>query len=127
MSQFHAIAAGLHTALQSHRGLSATYHRGGASVAIVLVAGLSRALVDDGAGVAVSTRERDWIVKAADLVLDGQTVLPARGDRIRVPIADRVEVYEVGGLGGERHYSACDEAATVLRIHTRRIDTENAA
>jgi len=97
---------------------SVTYSRGESSVQLQATPGRTEYEIADEYGTTVKAHVTDWIVDAADLVLDGQRVLPEPGDRITT--ADG-RTFEVLPLAGE-HYRFLDPAGTMLRIHTRRID-----
>ena len=125
-TSFHSAILGAHNAVAAHRGLAVTYSRGESTVDVTAVPGRTVVTSDDGSGVTVKARRRDWIVKAAVLVLDGEQSLPEVGDQIRLTVGESVEVYEVQRLAGEAHYYAQDDLGQVLRIHTRQIDTETA-
>lgn len=120
-TSFHNAVLGLNNALRSSRGLAVTYCRGDAAAEVTAVAGQSRVSVEDASGMSVSSKRRDWIIRADQLVLGGQKVLPQVGDTIRLVVGEASEVYEVQRLAGESHYYACDELGQVLRIHTRLI------
>lgn len=73
----------------------------------------------------VSMREsRDYLINAADYVLDGVEVLPDRGDRItETDAAGNTFVYEVLPFGDdEQHFRFADRYRTRLRIHTKLVD-----
>jgi hypothetical protein len=125
-TSFHNAVLGAHNALRSSRGLDVTYCRGDATVAVTAVPGQTRVTVEDASGLSIRAKRRDWIVRASDLLLGGQTVLPEVGDTIRLTVGQDVQVFEVQRLAGEGHYTACDDLGQVLRIHTRQIDTEQA-
>lgn len=124
MTQFHSIAAGAHRATARHRGLDVTYSRGAASVGVKAVPATQRINVDDGAGFSVVAQERDWLIEADRLTFENEPVTPEAGDQIRLVTGAGVLVYEVNALPGEKPYRPSDAMGTVLRIHTRHIDTE---
>lgn len=123
-TSFHSAALGLHRAAQASRGLAVTYSRGETTASVTAVPGRTVAITEDASGLTVRSVQRDWIVKAAALVLGGAAVLPEVGDQIRLTVADGVEVFEVQRLAGEPCYRPVDDLAAVLRIHTRKIDKE---
>ena len=102
-----------------------TYHRGEDSVEVQATVGRKSYQVEGGYGALVWADSTDFIVSAADLVLGGETVLPERGDRIRVTDGEAVHVYEVMSPGGEMsHYEPSDPYRKAWRIHTKHVDTE---
>jgi hypothetical protein len=75
-------------------------------------------------GLVEAVERRDYLIRAADLVLDGALTTPAVGDRIAEIVGGRVEVYAVMGAGSEKHFRPSDPDALALRIHTAHVDTE---
>lgn len=110
MSAFaDAIAAGLQT-VAAVAGVSIVYSRGAGSVALVAVPARTNEPLDES-GVAIKTR--DWIIKAAELVIETQ-ITPRRGDLITYG----GKTYEVVAQADEKCYRACDPAETRIRVHT---------
>ena len=100
------------------------YHRGSDSVEVRAAIGKTTFEVDSGYAVLERIESRDYLVPAADLVLDGETTLPARGDRIKETDGAIVFVYEVMAPGSEPHFTFSDPYRKTLRIHTKFIGTE---
>ena len=109
---------------ETHLARPVTYQRGGQSVELAATLGSTAYEVADDSGAAVEARATDFLVAAADLVLGGEAVLPAAGDRIRVASGGTVEVYEVMAPGGQAHYRPSDPYGLTLRIHAKRIGQE---
>ncbi len=82
--------------------------------------------IDDGGGGLLRIESRDYLIRAADLVLGGLQVHPKRGDRIRETSGAQVIVYEVLGPGDEPCWRWSDAYRQTLRIHTKQVDTETA-
>ena len=110
-----------------HMSQLVTYHRGADSVAVKATIGRTVFEVDDGTGILEKIEARDFLILAADLVLASQVTLPQRGDRIKETAGDKVYVYEVLAPGKEPHYRFSDLYRKTLRIHTKHVDTEDAA
>lgn len=125
-TSFHDIAGGLHGAVARSRGLDVIYRRDAAEVAITAVPGRSTSEVIDDSGVGVHAVERDWLILAADLVIGAEAITPKPGDQIRLAVGTQVQVFEVAPLGGDKCYRPSDDLGTVLRVHTRHSDTEDA-
>jgi len=106
----------------AHLSRQVTYQRGGESVEIAATLGATSLEVSDEAGATVRTRQTDFIVSAAALVLGGAAVTPQVGDRILVPSGGKVLVFEVLALPGGEHFRPADPAGTALRIHAKQID-----
>jgi hypothetical protein len=100
------------------------YVRGEQAVEILATVGKTTFEIDDGYGVLVRHESRDFLILAADLLIDGVAILPQRGDRIRETQGQRVFVYEVSAPGKEPCWRYSDPFRKTFRIHTKNIDTE---
>ncbi len=60
-----------------------TYVRGASTVDVPATIGRTKYEVDDGHVVRIEFTDRDFLILAVDLILDGQLAEPQRGDRIR--------------------------------------------
>ena len=100
------------------------YVRGAQSAELPATVGKTTFEVDDGYGVLVRYESRDFLVQAADLVLDAAPVLPQRGDRIRETQGQQVFVYEVTAPGKEPCWRYSDPYRQTLRIHSKQVETE---
>ena len=109
---------------QAHLSRTVTYQRGVDSVEIAATLGATTYEVADEAGVIVQAKATDFIVSAEALVLAGAPVKPQVGDRIRVPSATKLLVFEVLDLGGAGHYRPSDPHGKMLRIHAKQVDEE---
>lgn len=69
----------------------------------------------------VDVSEMDFLIRVADLILDGSAVEPQRGDRIAVTLNGVARVYEVNYQGSDQPFSY-DPHRTLYRIHTKQID-----
>lgn len=107
-----------------HLGRQVIYQRGGDSVTVVATLGRSTFELDDGAGAVLRVESRDFIISAADLVLDAQPAEPRSGDRIIQAAEGTLWVYEVTAIGGEPAWRWCDPYHRAMRIHTKQIDRE---
>lgn len=109
-----------------HASRLVLYQRGGQSVSIA--AGIGRTLfqIDNGTGVIETFESRDFLILAADLVLNGLATLPKAGDRIREPGgSDSTSyVYEVLAPGTEPAWRYSDPYRRTLRIHSKQIGVE---
>ena len=109
-----------------HLSRPVTYVRGEESVEVQAAVGHTVFEVDDGTGVLEQYESRDFIVRAADLVLGGAKVVPARGDRIREEQDGMMYVYEVMAPGRFPHAKFSDRSRRTLRIHTKLVETTEA-
>jgi len=114
-------------AFESNRvvaGVSVSYHRGADSVTITAVPATTSMEAIDDAGSMVRLKVRDYLVKAADLVLDGIIVEPDRGDQIKEVIGSTRFVHEVLGPVGQQHFAWSSIDGSVLRVHTQEFEQE---
>lgn len=103
-----------------------TYQRGANSVDVKATIGRTIFEQADDFGVIQKTESRDFLVLAADLVLNGERVLPKAGDRVREVQGDQVFIYEVMAPGMEPPFRYSDAYRQTLRIHTKHVATEGA-
>jgi len=100
-----------------------TYCRGQAEVSCPATVGRTTFEVEDSTGGVERFEARDFIITAADLVLDGVVALPERGDRIRETVGEATLVYEVVSPGQEPCWRWSDPYRLALRIHTKQVGT----
>ena len=118
-------AAWLADQRRRHLSRTVTYVRGLDSVDLPATVGRSTFEQVDEHGVLQRTEADDFLISPADLVLDGQRVLPEAGDRIREATdGGGTRVYEVLAIGTEPPWRWSDPHRTTLRIHTKVIGTE---
>jgi hypothetical protein len=109
---------------KAHLSRAVTYCRGEELVEVSATVGRTVFETADAYGVAERSESRDFLILAADLVLDGQAVLPERGDRIRETQYGKTFVYEVMAPGREPHYRFSDAYRRTLRVHTKQVAVE---
>jgi hypothetical protein len=102
---------------------SVTYRRGAASVVLAATIGETRSEQTTTDGLTTDVLVRDYLIAAAELILDGERTLPERGDTIEETVGAQTLVFEVVPLAGQAHWRWCDAAHVMLRIHTQQIDT----
>ncbi len=120
-------AAWLEDQRTRHLSRTVTYLRGGDSVDIAATIGRTEFEQADEYGVVHRTESRDFLVLAADLVLDGKATLPQAGDRIHEAVGEQLFIYEVMAPGSEPPWRYSDLYRRTLRIHTKFIGMERAA
>lgn len=124
MGAFADAAAAAFSTFQALEGVEVLYCRGGGSVSITAIVGRTVAEIDDITGVALQrTESRDYLIRAAELVLSAQAITPAPGDKIRERIGGVETVWELTPLGIEPCHRFSDPECTVLRVHTKRAPT----
>ncbi|MBN2559910.1 MAG: hypothetical protein JXQ75_03145 [Phycisphaerae bacterium] len=114
--------AWLDTQRHLHLSRAVLYCRGADSVELLATVGKTDVDVVDGAGSEVRTQATDFLIRAQDLIVAGQRILPEVGDRITVETSEATRVYEVLDLAGAGHTRPCDPAGNTLRIHTKCIE-----
>jgi hypothetical protein len=104
-----------------HATCEVTYRRGSLSAIVSATIGKTIFTVDDGGGIATQYESRDFLIWAADLVVDGKTVLPQRGDRVVETQGGKTYEYEVLAPGKEPCFRYSDPFRKTLRIHTKQV------
>ncbi len=117
-------AAWLEAQRHAHMTRTVVYERSADSVELLATIGRTEFEQADEYGVIHRIEARDFIVRAADLVLGGEAVLPKAGDRIREPEGAVAHVYEVMAPSGEPPWRYSDPYRMALRIHTKHVKTE---
>jgi len=117
-------ASWLNDQRHQHMTRSVSYVRGASTVEVQATIGRTVFEQADDFGIVTKTESRDYLIRAADLVLDGQVTLPKRGDQIRESDGTTTFVYEVLSPGDEPVFRYSDPYRKALRIHTKHIATE---
>jgi hypothetical protein len=116
-------AAWLAAQLKAHASKTVTYRRTGETDLEDLAATIGRTefelVTDDGH--VTRFESRDFLVAAADLVLDGSVTVPQRGDRIIETIGDATLTYEVLPNASLPAFKYSDEFRNLVRIHTKLV------
>jgi hypothetical protein len=111
---------------QRHQNMTVpvAYQRGGGeTIEMQATLGKSTFKSEDDYGRLIRTVSTDFLIRAEDLLIDGESSLPQAGDYIFYPRASetnsKVGVYEVTAINGEpcRRYS--DINNKTLRVHTK--------
>ena len=108
---------------RQHAARPVVYRRGDESASVLATVGRTLFELADAAGEQVQYESRDYLIAAADLVLDGSQVEPQRGDRIEEVLGGQTLTYEVMAPGQEPPWRYSDPYRTTLRIHTKLIDS----
>ena len=111
--------------LKEHASRPVAYRRGADEVSVQATIGRTLLKLDDGyGGVRMEWTDRDFLIHADDLVLNGNAVLPERGDLIRETQGGKTFVYEVMAPGKEPAWRWSDVFRKVLRIHAKQVGVE---
>ena len=100
---------------------SVLYRRGSLTVPVQAGKGRSTFELTDTSGILVEIESRDFLISAANLLLDEMPILPEVGDRIIETVGGKLHAYEVSNFGAEQPYRFCDPYRYKLRIHTRYV------
>jgi hypothetical protein len=115
----------LETQRTKHAASTVQYVRGSLAAEVLATVGKTTFEVDDGYGVLIRHESRDFLILAADLLLDGHSILPQRGDCIRETQNGAVYSYEVMTPGKEPCWRYSDAFRKTLRVHTKQIVAED--
>ena len=85
----------LRTTLQDNASVSVTYTRGAYSVTLDVVLGQTRFASNSPNKARVEYSDRDYLITAAELVLNGSVVDPADGDRITEVVNGTSMIFEI--------------------------------
>lgn len=102
--------------LKASASTAVTYRRGAASCTLQASFGRRETIVE-ATGIVAEHEQWDFVIAAAELVLEGIVELPRTGDRIEA--AGRM--YEVLPLPGQECFRPCDPFGEQLRIHAKQI------
>lgn len=124
MSTFASAITNALATIRAAAGVTVTYSRGADTVSLTAVPGRTRYESNVPSGVVTEFQTRDYIIKAADLILAGSVTLPQDGDQITdVDAAGDDVVYEAMSPGGDApSWTFSDTARTHLRIHTKVVE-----
>ena len=114
-------SAWLEAMRHAHTTHAVTYSRGAASVELAATVGRTEYDVDIGHGVVERYESRDYLLRAADLVLAGAATTPQAGDRIAEVIGTATVVYGVMAPAAEPLWAYADAGRLTMRVHTKQI------
>lgn len=98
-----------------------TYERGSDSVVLLATRGRTVFDIDDGFGPVQRWESKDFLVLAADLIINSEEVLPEVGDIIVDEQGLNFYRYEVMSPVGEPFFRFSDSWRQTLRIHTKQV------
>jgi hypothetical protein len=111
--------------LNAHASHMVTYVRGDERLTLSATFGQTALNAAEDVGPRVDSMERDFLLRAADLVLEGLHALPRAGDRIEELVDGKTYVFEVASPEGrEQPFRWSDANWRMMRVHTKlvRID-----
>lgn len=108
--------------LKEHVSRTVVFQRGIDQVSVSATFGRTLQKLDDGyGGIRMEWTDRDYLIHAAELILNSIQFDPQRGDLIKDTVGAIESTYEVTAFGGEPPYRPSDPFGIVLRIHTKLI------
>ena len=107
--------------LRAAAGLTVRYVRGNSEVELIAVPGRADQPTEGSGLEAIGTQERDWLIDPADLVIDGDSITPLRGDRIVVGDGENAQTYEVVHRGNSECFRYTDQSQQMVRVYTQEI------
>ena len=107
----------------SHLAHTVTYRRGANSVDLDATVGETTFDVESAHGIE-TWEARDFLIRAADLVLEAAATTPARGDRIAQVVGAKTLIFEVMAPGDAPAWRYSDRSRRTFRVHTKLVDTE---
>jgi hypothetical protein len=115
----------LNNQLQQFASREVVYQREASALTVQATVGRTLLKLDDGyGGVLLQWTDRDFLIRAEDLVIAGQTILPQRGDRVHEVQSGVTYTYEVLAPGKEPVWKWSDLYRSLLRIHTKQIQVQ---
>jgi hypothetical protein len=117
--------AWLASQLKANAASEITYSRGSDDVTLQATYGRKLLkLTDIDGAIRMEWTDMDFVFDAADLILDGSQVEPARGDKVTLVVGEDVQIYEVLPFQSEPPWRYTDPFQTMIRVHTKRVGSE---
>lgn len=108
--------------VRAETGISATYLRGATEIDLTEVGrGTKVFRFTDEYQTTKRTETSDFFIEASQLDLE-----PTIGDRIQETVGDQLYTYELVSINNEPCFRWSDPGHTQLRIHTLKVNTEDA-
>ena len=105
-------------AFKGNAGETGIYARGPYQIPdLIGTRGDNSLTLDSSMSVRIEADEVDWIVAAADLVINGQPTLPLRGDKYTV----NGETFQVMPRGNNLQPFSNEATGQQIRIHTKKV------
>lgn len=97
------------------------YVAGATTLDVRATIGTNRAEQDLDQELVNTVRERDYLIRAEDLVSGGTPIVPVPGHKIKQTHGDTEYTFEVTSRSGEPCWTWSDQERTVRRIHTKQV------
>lgn len=115
---FDDVFANVFDTIRNLDGATVTYRRGESSFELTSARGNTTYNASDANGALVEIDNRDYLIAAADLEIDGQPIEPQHGDMIEETLRGKLVRFEVIPDRG-RCWRFSDPAQSEYRIHTQ--------
>ena len=112
-------ASRLAARIQARNGETVAISSGVHSVSLTAVVGKTENDIETSDGIVTESNTIDFIVTAAELILNGTVTRPTRGMRITRELNGKV--YSVHAMGNEQPWRWCDHSEILMRIHTIQV------
>ena len=114
--------AWLNSKMQTAAGVSIVYTRGAYTVDLTPWVGRTVFASNLEGNARIEWGDRDYLITAAQLILNGSVVEPAVGDRITETVGGTSMAFEAMRPDtGEPCWRYSDPGRTLLRVHTKRV------
>lgn len=121
MPEFDTDFAAADDLLAEAFGGTVTYARGSDTVNVTAEVVLADYGVTGPIGGRIQVQPRDYLITAADLVLNSAQITPRSGDKIRETILGIVEEFQVMPLGDRPCHEDADAGKTKWLVHTKYV------
>ena len=118
---FHRGLQYLTQALREHASIAIVYRRRESSVELRAVVGRTDWAAEETEGPVIAWEGRDYLIEAADLVLDGEVTTPKRGDLIEEVRDEATLTYAVLAPPGADVWRYSDPQRVRIRVHTKQV------
>jgi hypothetical protein len=93
-----------------------TYRRGAATASVLASRGRSTFQLSDSEGAVFRAISVDWLIGVSDLVLNGKSTTPQRGDRVEDADGN---IFEVLPFGSYPEWEYSDQYRNTFRVHSK--------
>lgn len=104
-------------------GETVTYKRLGDSIEITATRGTRQLAVVEEGGAETTFHSTDFLCLASVINFGFGVVEPSVGDEIEATVGSNTMTFQVMDEAGGKHFEYRDHARTLLRIHTKQIET----
>jgi len=77
--------------------------------------------VIDTDGIMTTIKSTDYLIHAADLIVNDTVITPRSDDRVTEVVGGVSQTYEVMPLGPQKEYEPLDTDGVIMTVHTKRV------